>query len=547
MTGTIPVLVVGAGPVGLSAALLLARQRVACVIVERHHSTSHHPKARGVRIRTMELFRQWGLEGQLRGNALPAEGRRFIYCETLAGREIGRSPEIVDSDDQFSPTTSCRVAQDTVERTLIEQVRADPLIDLRMGTRLVDLVQDDDGVTATLVSDAGDDGVAASFATESTVRAEFVIAADGVGSTVRGLLKIALDGPAVLAYWQSIYWHGDISVWTAERPCIQFFTGAKAGTPATVASVDGAHRWVTMVTLPPSDAPPAPLDESTARNIVRRAVGDDALDVEVVDIATWRLSSQVAATWRDRRIFLAGDAAHSFPPTGGFGMNTGVQDVHNLVWKLALVLQEKAGPSLLGTYAQERKPLAKANADWSVANSGRFREINAAIVAEDDSRLARLISDQKEHVLALGQDLGFDYASAAVLPDGTPSPQTTAGEFVPVARPGRRAPHVWVFRDGERISTLDLFDDRFVLLTGADGQAWCSAAAELSSKDAPPVRAYRVGAHGDVIAGGDFEAVYCIGNEGAALVRPDGHVAWRTRQPPTGASDLAEILRKLLR
>lgn len=519
-----PVLVVGAGPVGLSAALLLARHDIACTVVERRATRDRHPKARGVRIRTMELFRQWGLEPRLRTDALPPEARRFIYCDSLAGTEIGRSPAIDEEEDRYSPTTSCRVAQDSVERALLEHVAADPLIRLCTGAELTTLTQCEEGVDSVLLQPDG---------AQEIVRSEFVIAADGVASTTRRLLGIQLNGPAVLAYWQSIYWHGDISQWAAHRPCIQFMTGAKAGDVATVASVDGRNRWVTMVTRKPSAVAPPPLTTAEARDILTRAVGSDLPDAEIVDIATWRLSAQVAETWQDGRVFLAGDAAHSFPPTGGFGMNTGVQDVHNLVWKLASVLQRTASPNLLSTYTAERKPVAQANADWSVANSGRFRDIAAAIAADDHARLDGLLLDQKEHVHALSQDLGFRYRSTAVLgkhnDDKNDDDKPPKKQFVPDAEPGRRAPHVWITRGGVTLSTLDLFDRDFVLLTGPAGAAWAHAARGLPSS-LPRVLAYQ--AQVDFQATGDFEQAYELGATGAVLVRPDGHVAWRTGAAP---------------
>ena len=537
-TTRVPVLIVGAGPVGLSAALLLARCGLGCVLVEQRAGRDEHPKARGVRIRTMELLRQWGFEAELRAKALPPEARRFIYCDSLAGREIGRSPAIEDEDDSYSPTSSCRVAQDSVEDALLRAVLAEPTIDFRAGVQLTGLDQDDEGVDAWLASAREDKN------STEVLRARYLIAADGVTSTVRRILGVVMEGHPVLAYWQSIYWRGDISRWAADRPCIQFMTGAKTGQEATIASVDGTDRWVTMVTRPPSRVPPAPLGETEALAIIRRAVGSEEVTAQVISTATWRLSAQVASSWQVGRVFLAGDAAHSFPPTGGFGMNTGIQDVHNLAWKLGLVLAGQANPALLQTYADERKPVALANADWSVANSVRFRDIAAAIAADDLPRFEELVLDQKEHVHALVQDLGFTYHSRAVISGAAPHYPASGRRFAPFALPGCRAPHAWVVRRGQTVSTLDLFETGFVLIAGQQGGAWHSAAAGLRAAHLPSVTVFQVGA--DLQADPSFHAVYDLGHTGAVLVRPDGHVAWRAAATPDDpASQLAHVLTEL--
>lgn len=533
MTGDLSpadVVVVGGGPVGMSAALCLARLGVASTVVERRTTPSRHPKARGVRLRTMELFRQWGLEPALRSGALPAEARRFIYCDSLAGAELARSPSIGVAEAPFSPTTSVRVAQDGVEAALRASIANEPLISLRTGTEVIDLDQDDEGVTLT--AEPADTTRAGQDRARLTLRARYVIAADGVGSTLRRLLGVAMSGQPVLAYWQSIYWHGDIDRWAGERPCIQFFTGARTGHPASVASVDGRRRWVTMVTLPPGQKGPEPLSGPAAIDVVRRAVGEPHLAVEVLDVATWRLSATVADTWTVGRVFLAGDAAHSFPPTGGFGMNTGVQDVHNLAWKLALVLTGRAGRGLLTTYQDERQPIAKTNADWSVANGSRVREINQALAEGDSRRVTELLADQREHVLALEQDLGFTYRSTAVPGRSGEPPPTSPGDFTPAVIAGRRAPHAWLIAPGgRRTSTIDLFQRSFVLLTGSNSSAWRAAAWAATGPALPEVEVVSVGE--DLQPDAAFEALYRLPEQGPVLVRPDGFVAARLPKAPT--------------
>lgn len=488
------VIVVGGGPVGLSAALLLQRHGVDCLVLERDRIPSTHPKARGMRARTMELFTQWGIAEQMRRAALPDKANRFIYCDSLAGEEIARSPE-AHHDPDVSLVGPCRLSQDTAHRVLLETVTALG-IEVRMETAV------------RAVQDQGDRVVVTTQSGEQ-VAADYVIAADGIASTVRRLLGIEMEGQPVLGYGQSIYWHGDLRPWTEDRMCIQFMTGHRAGRPASVAPVDGHHRWITMVMQPPSEQRPEPPSIAEAVAIVNRAVGVDVA-AEIIDITTWRISALVAEHWGVGRIFLAGDAAHSFPPTGGFGMNTGVQDVHNLVWKIALVLRGQADDTLLDSYEVERIEIARSNAAWSVANSDRFRNIGKAIAADDRDTLARLLEDQRGHVDATDQDLGFGYARGAL----SGHDELTALSPLRHARVGHRFPQTTLVVDGEKRSSTTELDEAFTVVA-TDPTAWTDAVAELRAN----------GLH-VVMADGPEPAV---GSGGVALVRPDGIVAWLPR------------------
>jgi putative polyketide hydroxylase len=536
-TATAPVLIVGGGPVGLGAAIALSRHGVPSVLVERRAETGHHPKARGFRIRTMELLRGWGLEAELRARAQPQEAFRFIYCDTLAGEELARTPDVTELLHRHSPSGPCRVPQDVAESALRARVVADEAVDARFGVACAALEEGRDEVVATL-----DDGRAT-----STLAARYAIAADGVASDVRRSLGIAMQGEPLIAYWQSIYWRGDVEALTAHRPCIQFLTGARSGRFVTVASVDRG-RWVTMVMLPPAGSrPPAP-DERESAALVRAAVGREELDVEVLDVATWRVSAQVAERFRAGRVFLAGDAAHALPPTGGFGMNTGLQDVHNLAWKLALVLEGAAGEALLDSYDAERRPVAVANARWSAGNARLMGEVREALAAGDADRLERVLDRQRLHVAALRQDLGFRYERGAVV-GAQGGPAGDEREFAQEAAPGCRTPHVWLELSGRRISTLDLFDRRFVLLGGPAAGGWAAAAADAARELGVEVAVHRIGAgHAARDPNGDFLTTYGLEPDGAVLVRPDGHVAWRAA---SGAEDdaaerLADVLATLL-
>jgi putative polyketide hydroxylase/tetracenomycin A2 monooxygenase-dioxygenase len=525
MTEPKPVAIVGGGPVGLSAAIVLARFGVRCRVFEQAPARSAHPKARGVRIRTMELFRQWGLEPELRARSLPPDALRFIYCDTLAGDELARTDELEPRTFAAATTSSCRVAQDAVEQALVRRASAEASIEFNPETRVVALDQSADGVTVRTAD--GDEYAAA-----------YVIAADGVGSTVRRALGIELAGERVVSWWRSVYWSGDLDRWAADRPCIQFVTGARTGRHVQIASVDGRHRWVTLIASAPGEERPADLGPDEARAAIRGAIGDPLVEVDIHDIATFRISAQNATSYRSGRVFLAGDAAHALPPTGGMGMNSGIQDVHNLAWKLAFVLNGWADSRLLDSYDSERRPVADNNIAWSRQNGKRFGALRVALAEADAPRVAELLGEQRDHVSAVGQDLGFAYAGGAIVPDGTPPPPASPARYRPTARPGHRAPAVWLDADRRR-STLDLYDTRFVLLVGHEARL-----GELGAQ--PWLDTLRIGEPPLDHPESDLHEAYGISATGAVLVRPDGHVAWRAeRLPSDPAAGLGEVFARL--
>jgi 2,4-dichlorophenol 6-monooxygenase len=247
-------------------------------------------------------------------------------------------------------------------------------------------------------------------------------------------------------------------------------------------------------------------------------------------LSTWNMSAQVAERYREGRTFLIGDAAHRFPPTGGLGLNTGVQDAHNLGWKIAAVEAGWAPEALLDSYEIERRPVARENADVSMRNAAKMLEVVQALGPGGDGERGTVraaIANQAEHFDMLGLQLGFQYERGAIVPDGSARPAcgNPVREFVPCGRPGARVPHGWTLRDGERVSTLDLLaPDRFTLITGRAGAAWIEAAAAIA---APPLRYVAIGR--DVAdTDGAWTARLGIENDGALLVRPDQHVAWRS-------------------
>src|SRR5947207_2731821 len=345
----IPVLIIGGGPVGLTASILLSRQGVSSLLVERHPGTAVHPKARGINARTMEMYRQCAIETAIRAAGLaPEQTGLIVWARSLAGEEIERRIPWRSGPQStaVSPVRNCLCAQDVFEPVLRRFAEREPVGELRFGSEVVELRQDNDAVTAVLADRAG--------GAQTRVRARYVIAADGAQSQTRRQLSVHMLGRENVYESVNILLHADLRPWTAHRPAALYFI-EHPNIKATFLTINAADRWGFLVNslsaygYAASDFTPA-----RSAELVRLAAGVPDLAVEVLGIAPWTASAHVAEQYRHGRIFLAGDAAHEMPPTGGFGLNTGVQDVHNLVWKLAAVLHGVAAPSLLDTYHDER-------------------------------------------------------------------------------------------------------------------------------------------------------------------------------------------------
>lgn len=556
----VPVLIVGGGPTGLSLSLLLSRAGVRSILVERHPGTTDHPRAHVVATRTMELFRQWGVDEAVIAEALPVEQAGQIrWATTLAGEELGRidlagDPDRLTARLEASPTFTVSCAQDRVEPALARRARAAAEAvgsELRFSTRAELLGNDADGATFRLHPDDG---------APTTVRARYAVAADGAKSPLRSALGIAMEGHGTLGHHINTYFTADLTPWVGKSTGVLHWIIATDISGVFIA-LDGDRRWCFNSPYDP-DAGERPEDFTPERCAarVRAAVGDPTVEVDVRSVRPWAMDADVAARYREASVLLAGDAAHTFPPTGGLGMNTGIQDVHNLAWKLALVLAGVSADSLLDTYDAERRPVARSNTDHSVVNAigasstgiGPTAESVAATLAaggpEADAERERLtgaIADQRAHFDFLGQDLGFAYTDGALVPDGTPEEPSSGGTFVPSARPGARAPHLWIDRDGQRVSTLDLFDGGFTLLAPPTATGWIDQTAAVTGPR--PLSVVSIGEGGDAADPEDrFGDLYRTGPSGAVLVRPDGHVAWRTASPPGGTS-LEEVLRTVTR
>ncbi|HZU13005.1 MAG TPA: FAD-dependent monooxygenase [Chloroflexota bacterium] len=523
----VPVLIVGGGPVGLSASLLLSRHGVRSLLVERHPGTSLYRKARGLNVRTLELFRVWGLEPAVRAAAGELDrARDVVWAPTLVAPETRRMPyggaERVQAD---SPTTSAGCAQDKLEPLLLEAARSYGVGELRFGQELTKMKQVGEGVIATVVDRAGGE--------ETVVRADWLIAADGAHSTIRSMLGIGMTGPGVLFHRIAIYFRADLRAIATNRPALLYWVSPPEGI-GVIGAVNLADLWGYVVPYHPERGErPEDFDQERCIRLVRSAVGVENLEVEVLSAQPWSGAAAVAERFRDNRVFLVGDAAHLIPPAGGQGMNVGIQACHNLAWKLAGHLDGWAGAALLDTYEAERRPFALQ------VNDDVARNVAAGPGAP-----------RPEQFSNRGRVLGVSYDSSAIVPDDTdlPAVANPVVEYVPTARPGSRAPHMWLWRDGHKISTLDLFDTHFVLLTGPAGQAWCIAGEQATEQLGVPLRCYTVGPDGPLIERtGAWPSLYGVGPEGAVLVRPDGHVAWRVQTAGDNAAQhLTDVVRRIL-
>jgi putative polyketide hydroxylase len=494
----VPVLIVGGGPVGLLMATGLRHFGVDCLLIEKHASTLDFPKGRRVTTRTVEIFRQWGLEAAVARVSLPREDSLYSFeGETLLGGDYRRRGLPFDDAKPTSPTRELICSQECLEPVLRERARANS--DVRFSAEVVSFTQDGDRVTAEAVL-AGE---------HVSVHASYMVAADGARGRTRDALGIARSGLGTLGHRLSILVDANFGTRMRERlSAVYWLSQPRPG--SLFVAVDNKNRWLFVVPYDPDTEPMDSWTELRCLELVRRGLGDDSVELRYLGHRFWDPTTLVADHYRVGRVFLAGDAAHLTTPEGGLGMNCGIADVHNLAWKLAGVIAGWARPALLETYEPERRSHAIACADASLGPARPPNPIDGLV-------------------------LGHAFESAAIIDDHTPAPRLPdpVGDYVPVARPGHRAPHIWL--DPET-STLDLFGQGFVALTDPLGKAGLDRAADVVRATGIPLTVHAVDAQG-------WHDLYGLGPGGVVLVRPDGYVAWRSPTPPATSHMVVSALR----
>jgi 2-polyprenyl-6-methoxyphenol hydroxylase-like FAD-dependent oxidoreductase len=529
----VPVLVIGGGPVGLALAGDLGWRGIACTLVEQSDGSIYQPRMDLVGVRTMEFCRRWGIVPAVEGSPYPRDyAQDNIYLTSLTGYELGRErfPGIGQAPPpKESPQRRERCPQNMFDPILRAFAASQKNVALRYRTRLVAFTQNADLVIAVVEN--------AETGAREEILARTIVGCDGARSLVRETLGIAMQGNPVLTYTTNVIFRcaNLLSLHDKGNAYRHIFIGPE-GTWATIVAINGRDEWRFSI-IGGSEQRDYTTDDIKAA--IRRAVGRD-FDFEILSVLPWVRRELVAERYRGGRGFIAGDAAHVMSPTGGFGMNTGIQDVVDLSWKLAATIEGWGGEGLLDSYGIERQPIGTRNVTEASGNLRRMLSVPPHPDLLDDTpqgaatreKVGREFSEtMRREWFTLGAHLGYHYENSPICwPDGTAAPPDDPRAYVPTARPGHRAPHAFL-ADGR--STLDLFGRGFALLGFGAAAAEAEPLLEAAKKrDLPLTFTAVVEPH--------IAALY---ERKFVLVRPDGHVAWRGDHMPEDALCVIDVVR----
>jgi 2,4-dichlorophenol 6-monooxygenase len=568
---TVPVLIVGGGGAGLTASTLLSSLGVESMLVSRYSETSILPKAHILSQRSMEIFTDAGVAPAIFAKSAPPENMTGVaWYSGLSGGGSqdghGRRLGFVggwgegNADPDYLANSACRNANlplIRLEPILKAHAERHPKATVRFGHELVDLEQDADGVTATVVDRKNGETY--------RVRSSYLLGADG-GRTVGNLAGITTRVLSTIRKVISLHISADLSDYFDDPgPLIRWVFNPEYPEYLNFGCVliamgpdhwgHWSEEWVASIPFAVDD--PAAMKSETLAEMLGNALGIPGFSPTIHKVSEWWMETALADEYRADRVFLLGDAAHRHPPTGGLGLNSAIHDAYNLCWKIAAVLAGRAGDGLLDTYQVERRPVAKANLDTSadlavhhakiastlgISPDKSIEENRAALrlfwedlpgSAERRHAFSELLGVQAAEFRPQNADLGYAYDSAAIVGDGSPAvaPLDPVRLYIPSSRPGHLLPHAWVVRGGEQLAIQSLVHGgHFALIAGEDGQDWVDAADELAAKHDIPLRAVRIGLQDvDLV---DVRLAWLknrgISASGVVLVRPDGHIAFRS-------------------
>ncbi|HWG63777.1 MAG TPA: FAD-dependent monooxygenase [Streptosporangiaceae bacterium] len=564
-------LIVGSGPAGGAAALCLSTLGIPNIMITKYRWTANTPRAHITNQRTMEIFRDLGIEEQVLADASAHEIiGDTVFCTSIAGEEIGRirtwgTHPAREADYQLtSPSLTCDIPQTYLEPILVKNATTRGT-QARFSTEYLSHKQDGDGVDVKVR-----DRLTGSV---YTIRTKYLIGADGARSMVAADIGLPMEGQMDIAGSMNITFKADISAYVSHRPSVLYWViqpGSNVGGigAGLVRMVRPWNEW--LIVWGYDISRPAPVvDEDAATQIVRSLLGMPALDVEITGTSLWGNNEMYATHLQSGRVFCAGDAIHRHPPSNGLGSNTSVQDCYNLAWKLAAVLRGEAAPALLDTYSAERAPVARQIVQRANKSSREFvqlfdalgvtgakteaemierieeRKANTPEGAAKRAAIARAMEIKNYEFNAHGVEMGQFYQSAAIIPDGSrPEPARDPELYHEQSTvPGSRLPHAWVGDSTRKLSTLDLAPmTRFTLITGIAGEAWVSAAEKVAHDLAIPLEAVVIGpgrATTDIYF--DWARLREVGEDGAILVRPDKHIAWRSTHLPADPQRMLHV------
>jgi 2,4-dichlorophenol 6-monooxygenase len=575
---SVPVLIVGAGPSGLTTALALRRYGIECLLIEKYANTAHTPRAHIVNQRTVEIMRHLGVEQQLIEISTPPElMRNNLWITTLVAPEVARLEAWGTGNDRAgeyaaaSPSPMLNCPQTVFEPLLLESVRTAGG-NVRMRHEFISFEQDGDDVVSVVKDLESDETL--------RIRSQFLVGADGARATILSQAGLSVAGEVGIAHALNIWFRADLTKYLAHRPGVLAWNLAPGPLPTGRLGTLICHRpfteFVLVINYDPAIEDPATFDENVLISKVHALVGEDSVDVEILGRSTWVVNSQVAQRYSAGRVFCMGDSVHRHPPANGLGLNMSVADGFNLAWKLALVLDGAAGPDILRTYSTERQPVGAAGVARALQSRREYAAVSEALgyepgesTEEGQRRLDELtapgpIGEERRQALrkaieqtnyqfnAHGVELGYRYDSGALIPENQ-SDQHPGGDpdlfYHATTQPGARVPHARLGYGVTECSTLDLIrDKRFCLLTGFGGEDWHQVAATASAALGIEIDVHVIGQiDGYRDPYGEWAQRREVGESGCVLVRPDRHVAWRTDTYPDDAGDLlVHVLRRIL-